>query len=260
MIDNKIFVELKDWFDNYTSGFYVNEEENEEIDLKYKHSYRVYRNINKLANNIGLSSDEIIIADIIGLFHDLGRFEQYKSYKTFSDSESLDHGQLSVKILKENNLLEKLTPRIQEIIYQAILNHNKLNISDEINDKTLMFCKLIRDADKLDIWSIFARRYHNGEDNDKINLELTDKSGITTEIYQRVLDGKPVKYSSLKTVDDFKLIQMGWAYDLNFKESLIMLKERQFLDKIYQSMESKEAKDVYDKINTYIGKQVNFTT
>ncbi len=257
MLDNKFFDELKEWFENYTREFYINEEDNEEIDLKYQHSYRVYKNINKLANNIDLSNEDIIIADIIGLFHDLGRFEQYKTYKTFSDSESLDHGQLSVKILKENKLLKKITPTRQEIIYQAILNHNKLDISAKITDKTLLFSKLIRDADKLDIWSIFAKRYHSREDNDKINLELSDKTGITAEIYQRVLDGKPVKYSSLKTVEDFKLIQMGWAYDLNFKESLIMLKERQFLDKIYQSMESNQAKEVYKKINTYIDNQVN---
>ncbi len=256
MIENKIFNELKEWFEDYTREFYVNEGDNQEIDLKYQHSYRVYKNINKLSINIGLSSDDIIIADIIGLFHDLGRFEQYKIYKTFSDTDSLDHGQLSVKILKDNNLLDKLTPRIQEIIYKAILNHNKLNISEEITDKTLLFSKLIRDADKLDIWNIFSKRYHNGEDNEKINLELSDKSGITAEIYQRVLDGKPVKYSSLKTVDDFKLIQMGWAYDLNFKESLIILKERQYLDKIYQSMESEQVKEIYDTINTYIDNEI----
>jgi len=152
--------------------------------------------------------------------------------------------------------LAKLTPRIQEIIYQAILNHNKLDISAEITDKTLLFSKLIRDADKLDIWSIFANRYHSGEDNNKINLELSDKSGITADIYQGVLDGKPVKYSSLRTVDDFKLIQMGWAYDLNFKESLIILKERQYLDKIYQSMESEQVKEIYDTINTYIDNEI----
>lgn len=257
MKEKYFFNELKEWFKKYVQEFYFIEEDKEQIDLKYRHSFRVYKNINRLANNIDLSSEEIIIANIIGLFHDLGRFEQYRRYKTFSDNESLNHGQLSVKILKDYNLLEKFNPEIQNIIFQAILNHNKLDIPEEIIGKTLLFSKLIRDADKLDIWNIFSRRYHSEEDNNKINLELSNKSGISSNIFNRVLEGKAVKYSSLKTVDDFKLIQMGWAYDLNFKESLKILKEEQYLEKIYDSMEeSIKTKEIYKKITVYIDEKI----
>ena len=251
------FNELQEWFEKYVQEFYLSEKDKEQIDLKYKHSYRVYQNINKLANDIGLSSEEIIIANIIGLFHDLGRFEQYKRYKTFSDSESLNHGKLSVEILQDYQLLKKLKPEIQNIIFQAIMNHNKLDIPAETSGKALLFTKLIRDADKLDIWNIFSRRYHSKKDNNKINIELSDKPGISPNIFQQVLEGKPVKYSSLKTVDDFKLIQIGWTYDLNFKESLRILKEKQYLKKIYETMEqSIQVKEIYDKIINYINQTI----
>ncbi|MFP4661774.1 MAG: HD domain-containing protein [Halanaerobiales bacterium] len=256
--ETHIFEELKEWFEGYVKEFYQNQEDREEIDLKYKHSYRVYKNSNRLAKDIGLSDEDLEIANIIGLFHDLGRFEQFKRYKTFSDSDSLNHGELSVKLLKEYKLLEDLSAEKKHIIYQAIHNHNKLNIPESTTGQALLFSRLIRDADKLDIWSIFARRYHNGNNNEKINLDLSSKNGITPEIYHRVLDGKPVLYSSLQTVDDFKLIQLGWVYDLNFVESLILLKEKNFLEKIYQSMnQSVETEKIYNKINEYINNKID---
>lgn len=258
MIYKNIFKESQKWFDQYVEGFYQNEEDRKEIDLKYQHSYRVYKNIKKLAIDIQLSETQIIIAEVIGLFHDLGRFEQFKTYKTFSDKESLDHAQLSVKILKENNLLYKLNKKMQDYIYFAIQNHNKLALPEDINEEKLLFSRLIRDADKLDIWGIFAERYHSEQDNKKINLELSNK-GITPKIYQNVLEGKPVKYSSLRTVDDFKLIQLGWTYDINFTESLKLLKERQYLEKIYNSMEkSRKVKKIYNKLNEYISNKIKF--
>ncbi|MEJ6950512.1 HD domain-containing protein [Natronospora cellulosivora (SeqCode)] len=257
MLDQKKFNELKSYFDNYTKRFYNNEDDQKAIDLKYHHSYRVYENINKLANNIGLAEKEIVIANVIGLFHDLGRFEQYKKYKTFSDSISINHAELSVEILKEKNIFHNLNKGSQNIIYQAILHHNKIDIPENLSEEELLFSKLIRDADKLDIWNIFAERYHRQENNDKINLNLTEEGIISPEILQLILEEKTVKYSSLKTIDDFKIVQMGWIYNLNFKESFIIVKKRQYIEKIYHSIKSKEAKKVFDNINEYMYKKIS---
>ena len=49
--------------------------ENKKIKRKYGHSYRVMENAGKIANSLNLSNEEIEISKLIGLLHDIGRFE-----------------------------------------------------------------------------------------------------------------------------------------------------------------------------------------
>ena len=50
----------------------------EHINYKYHHSYRVRDNMILLAKNLNLPPEDIKLASVIGLLHDIGRFEQYK--------------------------------------------------------------------------------------------------------------------------------------------------------------------------------------
>ena len=54
--------------------------------------------------DIEIPEESIIL---IGLLHDIARFEQYTKYKTFRDSISIDHGDLGVEILFEEKEIEK---------------------------------------------------------------------------------------------------------------------------------------------------------
>lgn len=196
------------------------------------------------------------MAKIIGLFHDIGRFEQYDRYQTFSDARSLDHAELGVEIMVDNNLLSGLDEVDKDRIYRAIKYHNKIEIPEASfrEDKTgLTYARLIRDADKLDIWNIFARHYSSNDDNNKLTHSLSPDGGITPEVYERMKKGEVIKYRTLKTRDDMKLMQMGWVYDLNFRASLARVKKRGYIDQIYRSMSSSpEADDIYQQIIDYL--------
>ena len=60
----------------------------------------------KIAQNLNLDEEQIKLAELIGLFHDIGRFKQAELYNTFNDRISMNHAELSVKVLFDENLIE----------------------------------------------------------------------------------------------------------------------------------------------------------
>ena len=78
---------IKQEFDNYVKTFDMN---NKDINYKYRHSYRVYKLCEQLAKKLGLSNEEIVLASVIGLLHDIGRFEQLKQFYSYKNI-NLDH-------------------------------------------------------------------------------------------------------------------------------------------------------------------------
>ena len=76
----------------------------ERIQRKKFHSIRVQKISEKIAEDLKLNEEYIDIASLIGLLHDIGRFEQEKQYHTFDDNKSFDHGDYGAILLKRINL------------------------------------------------------------------------------------------------------------------------------------------------------------
>lgn len=128
-------------------------------------------------------------AQLCGLFHDIGRFEQYRKYQTYSDIHSTDHGDLGVSILKEHfNSIENY-----DLILFTTKNHNKLIIEETEDSKKLLFTKIVRDADKLDIMK-------------EQGLIIKDlKATVNEEILSQLFSNQPVHDQTLKTDVDYVL-------------------------------------------------------
>ncbi|MFP4020106.1 MAG: HD domain-containing protein [Halanaerobium sp.] len=249
------FLELKKFFDLYTAEFDLEKEKDQKnIQLKIDHSKRVVQNMEEIIREMSLNKEEKYLAKIIALFHDIGRFKQYKKYRTFSDYKSEDHSQLGIELIKENKLLDDLNQDKQNIILKAIEQHNKADINQKlfINDQEIFFARLIRDADKLDIFNIFAERYKNKSQEDYI-IKLSTKAEINEEIYNKVLKKESINYDKLETIADLKAMQLGWVFDINFKETIEIIKEREYIEIIYNSMEqTKQADEIYQEVKSYI--------
>ncbi|MBN2611887.1 MAG: HD domain-containing protein [Bacteroidales bacterium] len=252
-IPEEKLTELKDWFVNYMHTFqYNNPEIQQNIDLKEEHTKRVCKGIIHIGKQLKLNKDELRLAEIIALFHDIGRFEQYARYRSFRDGKSENHADLGVKILEKFGVLESLNSTIKNIILRAIYYHNLPTLPQEETDPCLFFTKLIRDADKLDIWKVVTDYYHRKEPkrNGAIELDLPDTPGFSDEVYHDLINQRIVRMKHIRNLNDFKLLQIGWIFDINFQPTLDCIKKRRYLKKIRDVLpESKEIDEICNVIN-----------
>jgi putative nucleotidyltransferase with HDIG domain len=251
-ITKERLTELKDWFTSYVHTFqYIEPEIQQNIDLKEDHTMRVCKEILCIGEQLGLNDDELRLAEIIALLHDVGRFEQYARYHTFSDLKSENHAELSVKIIKKFGLLKQFDNAIGDVIMRSIKYHNWPSLPLEETEPCLFYSKLIRDADKLDIWKVVTDYYYRKDPgkNGAIELELPNTQGFSEEVYHDLVNKRIVNIKHIKNLNDFKLLQIGWIFDINFKPTLDCIKERRYLELIRDVLpESKEINEIFDII------------
>lgn len=230
---------LKLWFVDYCRSFYCTDTaDRRNITLKEEHTLRVCDNILKLAQGISLDDSKANIALIIALFHDIGRFLQYRNYKTFKDADSVNHAALGVKVLAEEKVLDNIDDEDRKVIIQAIGLHNVFRIPEGIDEKTSLYLKLIRDADKLDIWRVFIEYYTMPEEEraSAVSLGFPDSPQCSQDVLQSLRRGQMVNLAQLRTLNDFKLLQLSWVYDLNFRTSFRLIAERDYINQIAETL------------------------
>lgn len=224
---------------------------NQRINQRYFHSIRVMDNCESLAIDLGLDDEKISIARLVGLLHDYGRFYQLSKLGTLSDKK-MDHALIGAKLLFEDGLINKYTTdkRVQNIILKAILNHNTLLIDENsCNEEELLFCKLLRDCDKLDIL------YLIGNDESELNFPMEKAS---EKVLNDCKNQQMIKYEDIKTNGDKLLVQLCRIYDLNFDYSFKKIKKDKLIDTIYNKLDNKDiVKEYFDIINRYIDEKQN---
>lgn len=234
-MDNDQMQGYKNWFANYVAVYTSGREEC--MMVKDEHTRRVCQNIVTLAKDLQLSLPDQYLAETIALFHDLGRFEQYKKYGTFNDSISENHSLLAVNILREFNVLKDLKSSEQDFIFRCILNHNRYKIFEPDSERTVFFSKLIRDADKIDIYRVLADFYQDPQNHSSVlNLNMPDNHEYSAEIMEALLNERIAELQFAKTTTDFKLLQMSWVYDLNFIMSFQLIEQQCNLLRIMNSL------------------------
>ena len=127
------------------------------ISRKIVHTLGVADYSKEIAKSLNLNEEQIKLAYIIGILHDIGRFKQILLTGTYSDKGGVNHTDMGLKILFDENMITEFVENREydEIIKNAIANHSLFKINDGLDEETLMFSKIIRDADKLDIFRIF---------------------------------------------------------------------------------------------------------
>ncbi len=240
---------LKSWFVDYVRGFFNNNPVSDlNFTLKEQHTYRVVDEIKKLGRDMGLPTRLAVLGELAALFHDLGRFEQYAQYQTFVDRKSENHARLSLKILNELNLLRELQPADRKAVVDSVGAHNQATIPAELTGDSLLLAKMLRDADKLDIWRIVTDYYSDSQavKNTSLELDLPDRPKVSERVFASAMAGQTILSSDMQTLDDFKIMQIGWVYDLNFSYSLNECKKRNYITKIKNAVsDKKKAEAVY---------------
>lgn len=221
--------------------------------LKREHTNRVIGYTEVLTRSLELDMDMVLTAQLAALLHDIGRFEQYKQYQTFNDSESLDHAELGVGLIEVKEWLKNLPEDIQLNIKNAVLFHNKQSIPKTDNEELFLLSKIIRDADKLDIFAFTIKESLQKNKNHLLTSELENSSAIAFPIIKSILAGKIPDKKEMKTTADFKLILMSYVFDINFKKTYLIINEKKYL-KILFDMLPKNDKvfEIYRKTKIHI--------
>lgn len=251
---------LKNWFADYVADFYTDDPiNNSTIRLKEKHTKRVCQNMILLGKELGLPDHDMVLAETMGLFHDIGRFKQYAMYGTFKDFDSENHALIGLRELAAHNVLSVCTKDEKKWITKAIFYHNVATIPKDENGKTLFFIRLLRDADKLDIWKVFIDYYKERDKrpNPTLEIGLPDEASLSPNVVAALNEERFVHIQDLKTLNDFKLLLLSWVFDLNFVPSFQAVKDREYIEKIGEillcSKETETAvKHVHDYINRYL--------
>ncbi len=253
---------LKSWFADYVRRFDTRDPEvQKNMDLKETHTRRVCENILDIGESHGLSSRDLCVAEASALLHDIGRFEQYRRYRTFVDAKSENHAALGVKIIKEHRILDDIEPAASDIILGAVACHNRLAVPDGGDPQFLLTLKMLRDADKLDIWRVVTEYYQSAADdrNQAVELDLPDSDEISDPICGALMRGGPVRMADLKTLNDFKLLQMGWVYDVNFPRTFRIILEKEYLEALRDALpkNSDRVKTVYRQVRMFLEKKID---
>ena len=248
-------------FKEYLSNF--DNQDNPGFNLKVVHTYHVVDNAVMISKKQGLSEEDINLAALIGILHDIGRFDELKNLKKF-DSVGNDHAMFASKILFEEGLITNFidTDKYNNIIKKAIENHNKKQIEDGLSNKELLHAKIIRDADKLDNYRVKQEeKIENifpGIVNSKEELE---NSLISDNVYNSVMKEECVDIKDRKYPLDYWICVLAFTFDLNFKETLLIVKENNYIDilidKFNYNTSKEKMNEIRNVLNDYIEKSLN---
>lgn len=201
------------------------------ITRKYYHALRVMDLSILIAKYNNLNEEDIYIAKTIGLLHDYSRFEQWMKYKSYSDI-NVDHALLACKRLFDENEIAnyKIDKKYYGIIYKAILNHNKFILPD-MPLRELLFCKIIRDADKIDIFYLLSINQNLFKDDDK---EINNN--LITKFFQK----QQIKKDEVTNLSEEVLLRLSMFYDINFTYSLEYIVKNNLLWKMFDNLKNKD--------------------
>lgn len=251
MIDREL---VKREFKSYVSGYDINDDK---IKLKVLHTYKVASNCENIATSLNLSSSDVDLAWLIGMLHDIGRFEQLRRFHTFIDKDSIDHAKFGADLLFNEGLIDrfKVDGKLYPVIESAIRFHNYFVLPDDIDERTLLFAKIIRDADKTDIFRV-AVEFSAAVVYDTTEEALKDAS-ISDEVLDASLKHLTVDKEIRKSPVDYIVSHISLVYGLYFPVSLKVVKDQGFLQKVMDfrndnPQTNERMKLISDEVNRYI--------
>lgn len=235
---------MKETFDKYVGTFDLNDKN---IQLKYNHSYRVANLSKKYAKLLHFSDEEVLLAEAIGLLHDIGRFEQIKKYNSYDDSNNMDHADYGVFLLFEKGLINDFWKREEdyELIKFAIKNHNKLTIPIIDDERIMKFAKLIRDVDKLDIIYIYAFL-------DDVEFNISDDC-ISESVLEDIKSHRVVERINRDNINNEIALSFAYAFDIN--NNVIISEFIKNIEKFYSKLNNNIFSDIFREVDDYLRKR-----
>lgn len=250
----------------------------EKIKLKIDHTYRVAGLCQRIAESLGLSEPDVDIAWLLGMLHDIGRFEQIRRFGTFNDVQSVDHAEFGADLLFKEGLIRKFAEGYYEecelarsgneeaeqiiknnehhnkdtgLLEMAIRQHNKYRVKEDLTERQRMFCDILRDADKVDIFKV------NADIPMEIIYDVTTeelKNGIITkEVLESFYKKETVLKSVRRSAVDHIVGHISLLFELVYKESYRQAKEQGYVYKLLDfKSDVPEVNAEFDNMRKYV--------
>ncbi len=254
--------QICDEFDKYAKNYNL---EDPKIYLKYEHTYQVAKLCEQIARAQKLTQEEIDLAWTLGMFHDIGRFEQVRRYHTFLDKESVNHAALSADLLFREHLVDRFLAELTaedeatlSMMEKAIRLHNVYQLPKSLTERELLFANLLRDADKIDILRVNCES--SREDIYNLPTEAFTDSKMTDEVFENICNEEPVNRAYSRTGIDFIMGHIAFVFDLVFDESCRLIQRQGYLEQLldftsHDDETQKRMQTVRRIVNAYLQKR-----
>lgn len=227
--------------------------QDEKVRLKVEHTLRVAQLCDRIAASCGLTGDAKDLAWMIGLLHDVGRFEQLKNYGTFIDSQSIDHAVYGAQILFEQRKIRDYVSEETEdqLLQNAVRWHSAYRIPEDLDERTAMYCHILRDADKIDILKVNVE--FPLEEIYNVSTEELRSAAVSPGTLQAFYEEHAVLRTLKMSVADHIVGHISLVYELVYPESLRIAREQGFLEKMMGfHSENPETEAIFEKIRAYM--------
>jgi len=219
------------------------------LQVKLEHTQYVLDHALHLIDRYLWAEDVKLSVALAALYHDIGRFEQYKRWQTFSDAHSGNHALLGVCTMKKQGFLMDVPKHVRSWVLAAIGMHNRAVLPQNLSSELHCIVNAVRDADKLDILRVIAeyfRAEHSqaGAPNDSLVLHVRNEPDVwTKDVAERLCRGEIIPYSALRTVNDFRLLLVSWIHSFSFPEIREQYTQSSYLKEVLEGLPKTSALD-----------------
>ena len=215
-------------FERYLDGY---DRTDDKIRLKIVHTYGVTECSRQIAKRMCLSEEDQKLAQLIGLLHDIGRFEQLKRFDSF-EPDTMDHASFGVQILFEEGKIREFIKEDtwDRVIRTAIAKHSDFRLEGVQEERALLHSRIIRDADKLD--NCRVKLEDTMETMLGVSSEEVGKTALSPEVLEQFQRKESIRALTRKTKLDYWLSYLAYFFDINFKVSMDMILENNYVDRL----------------------------
>lgn len=222
------FEHVKAVFEEYLNGY---DRENDKVKLKIVHTYGVIRCSEEIGRRMGLQAEDMELAKLIALLHDIGRFEQLKRFNSF-EADTMDHATYGVKVLFEEGMIRQFIEEDtwDDVIRTAIAKHSDYELTGITDERTLLHARLIRDADKLD--NCRVKLEASIEAMLGVSEEVAGEGLISPAVWESCLRRESVLSADRHAPVDYWVSYLAQYYDINFPETCEIIEEEDYITRI----------------------------
>jgi HD superfamily phosphodiesterase len=240
--------QIHDWFNNYVGAFASDGKLPVISEIKRVHCYKVESVGLRLVTLMNWDKEDALLGRAASLLHDIGRFSQFRDYGTLSDASSVDHGDRGFMELKSFFPKEFADEEGYGAIIESVRWHNKKVLPKNINDEYVPFCKLVRDADKIDIFRLVQDHIENGKVEELLPHHRIS-GPLSESVLKEIEENGYSSYKNVSSLADFLLLQIAWLLNINYMASMKIIDELGIVQKIIKQLPlNKRASDVLDSL------------